>query len=287
MSTAQIRKSAVLLLINSKNGKVLLGRRSSSASFMPNTLVFPGGVVDQEDINFSKSCLRNNSENITQVSGKIASVRELFEECGLLPVIKDGKDKSSFNHFSSDCYSSDSASTCLFKFTFFRCVLSASASPYLANTWLTPFDYPKRFDNTFYAMKVSDSPVPRSHKSELSEAKWMVPLETVEGAENGLYILPPPQAYELTRIIEAGRTGLQLEKIEIPTRICPQLVNDKENQIALLNGDQDYIEGERSTITPMRDISEIGPEINPRKLINRIIYKKKPLYSNIKICSSQ
>lgn len=99
---------------------------------MPNTLVFPGGVVDQEDINFSKSCLRNNSENITQVSGKIASVRELFEECGLLPVIKDGKDKSSFNHFSSDCYSSDSASTCLFKFTFFRCVLSASASPYLA-----------------------------------------------------------------------------------------------------------------------------------------------------------
>lgn len=78
-------------------------------------------------------------------------------------------------------------------------------------------------------MKVSDSPVPRSHKSELSEAKWMVPLETVEGAENGLYILPPPQAYELTRIIEAGRTGLQLEKIEIPMRICPQLVNDKEN----------------------------------------------------------
>lgn len=266
-----IRKSAALILVNAKSRKILFGRRSLSASFMPNALVFPGGVIDHEDASFPKErCSTTEQGTHNNFAGKVAAIRELFEECGLLPVLQSDNEKGilsasgsrNLSEWQSKLQHKESTFQKLFteNLNQFRLDLTGF---YLSN-WLTPFDYPRRYDNTFYAMEVDTLAIPRPYGCELLDAKWLLPTEVLRKAEDGGHIVPPPQAYELNRIIQADSKGIPLKKI-----------------IALLNGDQAYIEGEQSTVTPMRDIKE--SKFDKRKPVNRITYKKEPMFGNVKV----
>lgn len=76
------------ITVNATKGVVLMGRRSGNVSFMPNAYVFPGGNVELND-----EKLPTTLTNLTTCSApadfgrRVAAVRELFEECGLLPVV--------------------------------------------------------------------------------------------------------------------------------------------------------------------------------------------------------
>lgn len=288
-----IRKSAALIVLNSRNGRLLLGRRSVLASFMPDALVFPGGVVDKSDADFpSELCSFAGQKMPKDFAGRLAAVRELFEECGLLPVIQNNNERcvlsASTSRYLSDWQSKLQRKEALFQRLFaenmsqFRLDLTGF---YFSN-WLTPVDYPKRYDNVFYAMIVDDSPVTCPYKHELREALWYSPTEVMKGAETGIHILPPPQAYEITRIINAQKASKKLQDVADPTKICTQLLSDGNRLIAVLNGDQAYVDGERSTCTPIRDVKEMALWNDKKKPINRMSYNKQPMYSNIKVCIS-
>src|SRR5690606_37996210 len=85
--------TVILYRQSSKNVEILMGERSSSHSFMPNTYVFPGGRVDAQDSRVRPaSDLREDvlhrllrggcTESRARALG-IAAVRETFEETGL------------------------------------------------------------------------------------------------------------------------------------------------------------------------------------------------------------
>uniref|UniRef100_A0A183BTL2 Nudix hydrolase domain-containing protein n=1 Tax=Globodera pallida TaxID=36090 RepID=A0A183BTL2_GLOPA len=78
-------------------------RRGPGAKFMPNSLVFPGGVLDESDLRFPREktdfadgevcgkrspiCLGLDDD----VALRVCAIRELFEEGGLLPVVEGDK----------------------------------------------------------------------------------------------------------------------------------------------------------------------------------------------------
>ena len=85
--------SLILLKGDNKDIKVLLGKRSSKARFMPGAWVFPGGVIDKKDFKqnitssldpkiIKKLAVANNFNFANALA--VTAIRETAEETGLL-----------------------------------------------------------------------------------------------------------------------------------------------------------------------------------------------------------
>jgi 8-oxo-dGTP pyrophosphatase MutT (NUDIX family) len=94
-------RAASVILLNIKQNKILILQRSSKLKFMPNSYVFPGGIVDfidfkfpMEKTNFDKIC-QNSRLNLgleNDFSLRVCAIREMFEESGLLAMTdREGK----------------------------------------------------------------------------------------------------------------------------------------------------------------------------------------------------
>uniref|UniRef100_A0A0M3HX35 Nudix hydrolase domain-containing protein n=1 Tax=Ascaris lumbricoides TaxID=6252 RepID=A0A0M3HX35_ASCLU len=281
------------ITVNATKGVVLMGRRSGNVSFMPNAYVFPG-----ENVELNDEKLPATLTNLTTCSApadfgrRVAAVRELFEECGLLPVVNCHNQRRLLNATSDQMVREWHSAISEGHRSLFD-VVSANSNNLLLDicslkpfsNWLTPFDYAKRFDTYFYVMYVDRCEETHVSFQEFDEVKWVRPSEILTEAHNGNSILAPPQAYELTRIVHHGLDDLQ--RLHSDTKICPQLVDAGSEVIALLNGDYAYKDGQNSTKTPMRPISDAERNHREGDRIHRITFGKKPLWSNIKIYSSQ
>ena len=55
MTTGSVwKEAAAVILVSRQSKRILMLRRGSAASFMPNSLVFPGGVVSKADAKSAK-----------------------------------------------------------------------------------------------------------------------------------------------------------------------------------------------------------------------------------------
>jgi 8-oxo-dGTP pyrophosphatase MutT (NUDIX family) len=75
----------ILVRLERDVAKVLLGRRSPTARFMPGYYVFPGGRVGPEDK--LESCVKEKKRHRSLLHGRSlmrAAIRETYEETGLL-----------------------------------------------------------------------------------------------------------------------------------------------------------------------------------------------------------
>jgi 8-oxo-dGTP pyrophosphatase MutT (NUDIX family) len=92
---AAVRDAASLILIRHDRPRpqVLMGQRGSSAVFMPDKFVFPGGGLDPCDIAYARIAapeaspdLRLAGETVAEVASALpySAVRELWEETGLV-----------------------------------------------------------------------------------------------------------------------------------------------------------------------------------------------------------
>ncbi|MFN2361809.1 MAG: NUDIX domain-containing protein, partial [Marinobacter sp.] len=89
-----IRPAATLVLTKDTNEglKVLLLQRTWEAVFMPGFFVFPGGSVDEQDVNGRAHAVGLGDTDISQTMSldeggadyMLAAVRECFEEAGVL-----------------------------------------------------------------------------------------------------------------------------------------------------------------------------------------------------------
>ncbi|KIH44593.1 hydrolase, NUDIX family [Ancylostoma duodenale] len=65
------KAASSIIVVSRSTGRVLVMQRGAGAKFMPNALVFPGGVATPSDEKLGPPT-------------KIAALRELFEETGLI-----------------------------------------------------------------------------------------------------------------------------------------------------------------------------------------------------------
>src|SRR5574343_1711044 len=77
--------ATVLLLRDTDQGpKVLMTRRSLTASFAPGAYVFPGGALDAADAQTHGLCQRRPTQGDGALTQAVAAIRESFEELGVL-----------------------------------------------------------------------------------------------------------------------------------------------------------------------------------------------------------
>ncbi|BEU99272.1 NUDIX hydrolase [Novosphingobium olei] len=189
------RPAATVLLVRDDPFEVLMVRRHAAATFA-SALVFPGGVVDDEDWHDDWLPLLRGHDGLSdhERAHRIAAARETWEEASILLVTGgDG--------------------TCPLPpdrphGSLFREVVRASGghldlraiAPF--GHWITPVDAPKRFDTRFYLAHIGRDQEARCDGSETVELEWIAPHEALERARRGDAGIMFPTKLSLLRLTE-------------------------------------------------------------------------------------
>uniref|UniRef100_A0A914EA86 Nudix hydrolase domain-containing protein n=1 Tax=Acrobeloides nanus TaxID=290746 RepID=A0A914EA86_9BILA len=291
------RPAATTILANIELRQVLMMRRGPTAKFMPNSFVFPGGLLElNTDSNFpvEKTNFANVSYEPIRMQGydndfpfRVAAVRELFEETGILLVENENTRESLLVTHEDDKSLADwrikvSQNPKLFEelFTGANKLDAKSLLPW--SNWLTPASYKKRFDTMFFVVPTKTSTSVTACEREMADSEWIAPSDIIEKCSGeGKYGLPPPQFYELARL-RLSQPGY-LADMANPYRICPQVVEviDKPGlRYTILPGDH-LFQNDLADDAPLRKLllSEINPpEQESEKLpVHRISFSMSPV----------
>nr|XP_029715029.1 nucleoside diphosphate-linked moiety X motif 19-like [Aedes albopictus] len=241
------RDSASLLILardgnkvaakNQYNYKVLAFKRTEKTSFMPNSIVFPGGAFDKQDENpkwngfFSKMGLSGELlKNLSNVAGprpfifendsgdvldrnislRLAALREAYEELGVLLGQRTGQVGESPSGYSiaipDPDISSNQTAVHDNKLPFMELCQKLGIVPDVLNmyewsVWLTPAMFRKRrFETAFYLVALDAQPDVYPEPHEVSEFMWDTPAGLLQAHHEEKLWLAPPQCYELTRL---------------------------------------------------------------------------------------
>lgn len=150
------KDAATLMLVDRKNARILMGKRSSKHVFMPDLYVFPGGRRDRNDWRLPVKTplreevisylLRNTSQKFTTSTATalaLAAARELFEETSINIQDNDGFNLQNFRYFARA---------------------------------ITPIGQARRFDTRFFVSFCDELEIDASHakdSDELVDLRWV------------------------------------------------------------------------------------------------------------------
>ncbi len=154
--------AASVILLRDAPLEVLMIRRHSKSSFVPDAWVFPGGMVDETD-----HALGDGTELGTM---RIAAARELFEESGIWigATLKDADEKR--------------RALLAGEITFASLVAGSPLDVeklVWTSRWITPIGVPKRFDTYFFLARVDRDAIASAENVEAVEAIWIAPSEAI------------------------------------------------------------------------------------------------------------
>ncbi|GMT31380.1 hypothetical protein PFISCL1PPCAC_22677, partial [Pristionchus fissidentatus] len=274
-------EAASIIMVSRSTRRVLLLRRGTTASFMPNALVFPGGVV--------------HTQHEDRETAREAALRELFEETGLL-CTKRGKlrtvEDPRTERWQNEVNEKGASKTKLKEFLASTNERLDVASLMPWSTWLTPNagHYKRRYMTDFFVLPVDGEPQIRHCAREMAGAEWSDPSKVLAAAAAGAESVPPPQQYELRRLRELDPASPALADNHIRKVLFPQLIRCEEREgeqwlCNILPGDQEYVseppgQFEQGTKKMKREAMLNPDETKP---LHRLTYLVAPLYSKCTI----
>jgi 8-oxo-dGTP pyrophosphatase MutT (NUDIX family) len=207
------RQSTTVILIREKSSKefeVFLVRRHDASAFMGGNYVYPGGAVDPADqspdvLPFCRGLSPEETSEILGVSHSeesvaywIASIRELFEEAGiLLGCGAEGEILSSLTqigqeklfHYRESLHRKALSLTHLAQQENF--FLALDQLHYYAH-WITPEARTIRFDTRFFVALHPSGQEACHDQRETTHGLWITPHQALEENLHGEVILSPP-----------------------------------------------------------------------------------------------
>jgi len=159
---APIPAASVILLRDSPL-EVLMIRRNSKSTFVPDAWVFPGGVVEGTD--------RDLGDGTELGTMRVAAARELFEESGIWlgAKLQDPEEKRR---------------ALLAGETTFASLVRESPIDLeklvWTSRWITPIGVPKRFDTYFFLAIAGHDAIASAENVEAVEVRWIAPSEAIE-----------------------------------------------------------------------------------------------------------
>jgi 8-oxo-dGTP pyrophosphatase MutT (NUDIX family) len=194
-----IRPAATILVLRrSADGfEVLMVRRASSAVFMGDAYVYPGGSLDDADrgpLATQAVCWDGASD---ELPWRAAALRELVEEAGVFVTDPPGVPAPGEG---SNLY---------------RGIMRAGARfdgrrlAYLSN-WVTPRGAPRRFDTRFFVTEVPKGTAAEADRREVFDQVWVTPAEALRRAADGEW------------------------QVEFPTRVHLELLEGFESPAAVI-----------------------------------------------------
>ncbi len=177
--------------------EVLLTLRPASMAFGPGLHVFPGGAIDPGD-----SAPRLVARSRAGTPDRIAALRELFEEAGVLVADRfDGSSAGSDPGLAAELPGLRAAlvagsvdlATILERFELF---LATDRLVYIAR-WQTPPEFPRRFDTSFFAVELPAGAVLDLDPREVAGHAWLTPRRALAAMAAGEIELWPPTSSTL------------------------------------------------------------------------------------------
>lgn len=165
-----IDSASILIIRDGADGlEVLMVRRHKDIEFAGGAYVFPGGKVDQGDLGLSKNILSFPAgySELTHTA-----FREVFEESGL--IIGKHNNAAQFREalLAEEMPFSDIIKAANITFDM------EAILPFAR--WVTPHNYPKRYDTRFYLAKAPDDQTATPDGYEAVELKWVKPFDFIE-----------------------------------------------------------------------------------------------------------
>jgi 8-oxo-dGTP pyrophosphatase MutT (NUDIX family) len=206
--------AASVIVLRDAPLEVLMIRRHSKSSFVPDAWVFPGGVVEPSDQD-----LGGGTELGTM---RIAAARELFEESGIW--------------LGAPLADADEKRRALLAGEITFASLIDESPINLANLvwtsrWITPVGVPKRFDTYFFLATVNRDAIASAENVEAVEVVWTSPAEAIEKLQ---IVFPTQKNLEaLAGFTSAEELLASRRGVEVPATRPVLVVEDGRKKIIL------------------------------------------------------
>lgn len=195
--------ATILVLRDDPEFEVLMVQRHHQIEFASGALVFPGGKTHQGDHDpaWAEACVGWDEVEPEQRPLRIAAVREVFEEAGLLLGATRPLDPSA-------CELSVRQAVDRGELPFLKVVrdldekVDLTALTVFAR-WITPPLTPKRYDTWFYVARAPADQLALCDGRETVDAVWIPPAEAVRMALSGERKVVFPTRMNLQLLAEA------------------------------------------------------------------------------------
>lgn len=226
--------STVLFIRDGERGlEVYLIRRVKQMAFAGGMTAYPGGGVDERDLDADFGWIGPDPGFWADAFGAdermaralvAAAVRETFEEAGIL-LATDGQ--TPVQDTDTDEWEAERLALLDRKQSLADMLhkrgLSLRADlirPWAH--WITPEQEPKRYDTRFFLMKLPDGVHPRAISTEHDKAEWVPVAQAIEESDSGARPMLPPTTATLTDLAQfstadeamAGAPPRRLEPIQ-------------------------------------------------------------------------
>ncbi len=241
------RFAAATALMRERAGggvEVFLVRRHVQSEFVPDVFVFPGGSVKESDQETERApglCVEVGDSSTPLGSGfRVAAIRELFEEAGvliarrngsLLPVVVDDLPRlatyrDDLNHKGLTLQSIAEREN----------LTLATDSLLRWAHWITPEAWPKRFDTHFFLVELPAGQNPTHDALEVTQSVWITPEDALAGHERGefpIVFATIHQLRDLTGLSSLAEAQARFAG-QTPRTIMPRVVKRDGADVILL-----------------------------------------------------
>ena len=231
--------ATILLLRDEPTFEVLMVKRHHQIDFASGALVFPGGKshAGDHDAAWAEHVLGWEAYDAEQRGLRIAAIREVFEEAGILLAKRRNGEPIGGEACPMEVRKAVDAGT-----THFLDVvrdLEASLDLSMLTTfarWITPPLTPKRFDTWFYVVKAPDDQLAACDGRETVDAEWIPPSEALRLAEAGQRKVIFPTRMNLKLLAEAAHAQDAVARAEARELVTvqPQIEQRDHGRVLVL-----------------------------------------------------
>jgi len=242
--------------------EILMVKRHHNIKFAGGAYVFPGGKLDEADRVLENKCEFYADPNIPESfrGMRYAALREVFEETGLIVGKFKGDHVAEQTRKKLDEQYRDQfleGNLTLENFLDQSGVTLSLEDCLPFAHWITPEQYPKRYDTRFFLCVAPSGQVASPDGHEIVETKWVKPLDMVLDAQKTLMF---PTLMNLKKI---GRSksvaeALRRARNDKIVAIRPELVKGKKGVFRIIPDDvkaqgAEFEEFDQSTVHPGMD----------------------------------
>lgn len=244
--TDDIKPAATILLLrDSPQFEVLMVKRHHQIDFASGALVFPGGKSHARDHDpaWADHAIGWGEFDADQRALRIAAIREVFEEAGIL--LARHPDGAMFAGEACSLeirQSVDSGETPFLDVVRDLGVRLDLTSLTVFARWITPPLTPKRFDTWFYAVEAPEDQLAACDGRETVDAEWIPPAEALRLAEAGERKVIFPTRMNLQLLAESDSADDCVARARARTLVTvqPQIQERAGGKVLVLPPDAGY-----------------------------------------------
>jgi len=261
VTTDAIPAATILLLRDEPNFEVLMVERHANISFAGGALVFPGGRIDagDRDPDWAGYCDSYHEVPEVELAPRIASIREAFEETGILLArhkangkLIDGTVTHDLDPWRKQIEEDDRKFLELVRQE--KLTLACDALHLFAR-WIAPKNARhRRFDTWFFAAKTPMGQEAREDGNEAMEAIWFAPDEAIKARDMGQrkMIFPTARNLELLNVSDSVESAIHYAGVRRIERVQPEIIERNDEHYVSIPDGLGYPVTEELLATAMR-----------------------------------